>query len=754
MKMTMIAVLFLAAALYAQQADASWVLRHPQKLSSVIYGNHPGNGRPLRLDQGNPLNPGHDPSVLWELVGNDWVRLVELQRPARLAWPWMLRDVSRGEMLMFAVPPGDYREHTYAWNGMDWRLQPHPALYAPRADFAAACDIARSRVVLFGGIGASGPLNDTWEWDGHAWQLRQLVAPPSPRSQHAMAYDPIRRRIVLFGGTDASLQVLGDTWEYDGSFWVRIATPVSPPARNRHALVYDPTRQRTVLTGGWINTTWQHEDTWEWDGTFWHQIVNAPPRQVNWTVVDSPTAHVVHDVATGRLLRFQRPNDEILSYSGNSWQVVATTTPQSRMRPAMIYDSQRRQVMMFGGGRTNQSLGDAWLWDGFRWQRTDPLLAPGPRAEAAMAFDRARGDVVLFGGAATSSAYLDDTWLWNGSVWRRHASSTSPSARSAAAIAYHAPSQRVVLFGGYTPHMVHGDTWTFDGLQWSQFQPANTPSPRTSGAMASSPQELILFGGATLVGSQWTNFDDTWRWDGSDWTQLQTPQSPPPNATARLVYADHMQKFILFGGFNTGGSTGSEATWTFDGMDWELLPTWRQPTGRGAPGLAYDEGRSEVLVFGGVTPSVTIFDTDLWALGLSPNSESFGQGCTGSLGPPRFELSVANAAQLGGMVRTTLTALPQSFAVVAMGFSDQSIGSQQLPWSLAGAGMPGCYLLVSADASLLVVGSQQRAAWSLPIPYSAGFAGLRFFAQAFVLDPGVNAAGATVSNAIAVRIGS
>lgn len=53
------------------------------------------------------------------------------------------------------------------------------------------------------GLGEEDPplvFSDTWKGDGRDWTQRSPTNGPSGRSGHAMAYDVARRRMVLFGG--------------------------------------------------------------------------------------------------------------------------------------------------------------------------------------------------------------------------------------------------------------------------------------------------------------------------------------------------------------------------------------------------------------------------------------------------------------------------------------------------------------------------------------------------------------------------
>ena len=110
-----------------------------------------------------------------------------------------------------------------------------------RANHALAYDLARRRVVLFGGD-ATG---ETWEWDGTDWTQRSPATSPGARLDPALVYDLARKRVVLFGGSPAT-----ETWEWDGTDWTRRALTTDPGARQRAAMAYDPARQRVVLFGG------------------------------------------------------------------------------------------------------------------------------------------------------------------------------------------------------------------------------------------------------------------------------------------------------------------------------------------------------------------------------------------------------------------------------------------------------------------------------------------------------------------------
>jgi len=115
-----------------------------------------------------------------------------------------------------------------------------------------AYDIARRRVLLFGGVSETSPqLDETWEWDGTTWtRITPALSPPA-RDRPEMAYNPARRRIILFGGVGAFAEYLDDTWEWDGTSWTQLAVSTPAPERGHHMMAYDSAHARIQIVGGY-----------------------------------------------------------------------------------------------------------------------------------------------------------------------------------------------------------------------------------------------------------------------------------------------------------------------------------------------------------------------------------------------------------------------------------------------------------------------------------------------------------------------
>src|SRR5439155_14172976 len=126
------------------------------------------------------------------------------------------------------------------------------------------------------------------------------------------------------------------------------------------------------------------------------------------------------------------------------------------------------------------------------------------------------------------------------------------------------------------------DTWTWNGSDWTQQAAAGLPSPRSSMGMTYDRAR----GHVVLLGRGPTNldygYDDTWAWDGTDWTQFFPAHSPGRRYDIALA-DDVVPGRVLFyaGRDGIGGDT-----WVWDGTDWTQLPVGSVQLSpqRGAPG--------------------------------------------------------------------------------------------------------------------------------------------------------------------------
>jgi hypothetical protein len=299
-------------------------------------------------------------------------------------------------------------------------------------------------------------------------------AVPPGRGGGGLAPDPAGN-VLLFGGLETeTFQDLGDTWIWDGASWTEQHPTASPDPRDDFGMAYDGARHQVVLFGGSDGYT-TFDDTWVWDGVTWTEL------------------HPAH------------------------------IPPSTNLGEALAYDAARQEIVLtLMGGLRDQT----WIWDGVDWRDASPPSSPPNRWIPQLAYDFARKVVVQFGGAYECFEDLcayHDTWLWNGVDWRKLGDIPHPPGRFSHAMAYDPSSHSVVVFGGAGGVGSPGfkdDTWTWTDSDWIRADPSNHPLAREAAMMAwdRAAGVLVLFGGRDAPGGYYRDFNDTWTWDGTDWT--------------------------------------------------------------------------------------------------------------------------------------------------------------------------------------------------------------------------------------------
>jgi len=315
-------------------------------------------------------------------------------------------------------------------------------------------------IVLVGAflILASSPVS----WAA-VWKKTNKYGPAS-RSGHAMAFDIANKVALVHGGSPSSGGELYDLWKWDGSKWTEITGYPRPGDRSDHAMAYDANRKKTVFFGGW-KSGWGNpykDDTWEWNGVAWKEIEKTGPsgREKHAMVYDSKRKRVV---LFGGYDGNKRLNDT-WAYTAGGWKKLVESGPPGLLRHAMAYDAKRNRIVLFGGYSNSGYNGDTWLWNGTKWTKS-AAKGPSARTGAFMCYDAKNGVVLLFGGEYggwPSYKYCKDTWIWNGSKWTELKIS-GPSSRSDHRMVYDPAAGKIILFGGDDPKSwsALNDSWTF-----------------------------------------------------------------------------------------------------------------------------------------------------------------------------------------------------------------------------------------------------------------------------------------------------
>lgn len=275
----------------------------------------------------------------------------------------------------------------------------------------------------------------------------------------------------------------------------------------------------------------------------------------------------------------------------------------------IAFDPDQSEFITFGGWRpSTDDTSETWRYKNGRWTQLNPMHVPIGRLSPVMVFDQALGKIVMYGGEdvpASAAAgwggevggipFAADTWTWDGSDWTEQHPAHHPVLFVPDGTYDYARDQ-VLLLGFYQSGIE--TTWTYDGIDWTHHAVADLkPDPpriQTALCFDNSSESVLTFGGHNDGGADLTQ---VWRWDGKTWTQTAA-HTPVKNFGRNCVPEPDKASMLLYDG----------SFWRWNGTDFAQLQPQHSPTIEG--GLFLDSPRHEVLFFGAHWPQT---DYQVWS---------------------------------------------------------------------------------------------------------------------------------------------
>ncbi len=254
----------------------------------------------------------------------------------------------------------------------------------------------------------------------------------------------------------------------------------------------------------------------------------------------------------------------------------------SRSFSAFTYDSHRGVHVFYGGGSLvpGATYADHWEYDGVEWVKRTLPQKPGGRYKHALVYDSDRQRVYLFGGNhVEQSVFKNDLWEFDGATWSLRKPTTDPdnppvSLVSAAArlrLAYDSIRHRVVTVLLNPSQSQNSSTWEYDPAAntWSQRVASNGFPGGYWNSLEFDPLH-----GKTVHYQNELYPRQTWRWDGNVW--VQDPVTSVDLYQSLMAYDDVRRRLILFFGYRFGPK---QETYYDTNPDWSLLLPAGPPTG-------------------------------------------------------------------------------------------------------------------------------------------------------------------------------
>lgn len=341
-----------------------------------------------------------------------------------------------------------------------------------------------------------------------------------------------------------------------------------------------------------------------------------------------------------------------------------------------------------------------------QWTLATPATSPGNRAGHVMAADPT-GSVLLFGGTATF-APNNQTWTYDGTTWTQLAPSASPSARALASLAHDPVRNRYVLFGGWTSAFSVGtannQTWEFDGANWSQVNPTTSPPGLWKHASCFDlvRNRVVVYGGA-LDGFPIAE-NRTWEYNGASWQQVLTIGNPGPLERPAMCFSLALGRTALFGGIDpqTGGT---DATWLYDGASWlQVAVAGPRPPVRTGGRMVYDSARGVCVLTGGTDPFNGAPRDDTWEFDGTAWTQVPGVFAPGRDFGLAFDPARRVVVRYGGIAGAVGNGETWRFGAATTAFGAGCLGSNGVP-TLSSSDAPrtgGAWPLALANANAAI----------------------------------------------------
>lgn len=410
------------------------------------------------------------------------------------------------------------------WRIVNSRWVELPPLMQPRASAAAA--VVGDRIVVTGGVDASGKLLDTTEiFDGSSWNLGAPL--PTPRQMLGAASDG--KQVYAVGGSSGSVD-LAAVEAYDPATDKWASMPPLPQPRSDFGIAIADARLIAVggKSGGQVLKGVAALDL---TSSTWFDLPEL--RTARHGLAVAAVGKTVYAIggSTGQ-------TDEQVTASSEALK-LAPRRPQPAAQWRTLPDAPTERLMMAWA-----VLGDEiWVAGGMRhgetmdlvqtyntstgdWRSQPPLPIPLHHATATTY----RGEVVVIGGTSdVLSDASNKVFAFRNGGWAELPPLQHGRAAPAAAVV----DDKLVVVGGQNDKQLVAQTEVFDGQSWTSA--ADLPTPREHLAAVSDGVYIYTVGGRALSADENSAAVERFDPDSGTWEELADMPTPRGSYGAALI---------------------------------------------------------------------------------------------------------------------------------------------------------------------------------------------------------------------------
>lgn len=257
--------------------------------------------------------------------------------------------------------------------------------------------------------------------------------------------------------------------------------------------------------------------------------------------------------------------------------------------------------------------------------------------------------------AAAAPSVNDSPTLAADGTWKRlSVTGVAPSERSAPSVTALGRTA-ITLFGGVHDSFATGQNTFYNDLYRLAFDPSTgtgswtkvavtgeSPTARAFAGSAGDSYAMFIFGGSQFSadGSQFTVFDDLWKFGGRDWAKEEPVNAGPSGRSGPTVWIDG-GKIYVYGGIDATFTTLNDL-WSYD----LGTKTWKQLVAAGDPGApparhlaqaGHTATNGTLTLYGGEGLDQTGFSVlpDTWQYDIASGKWANVTPATGNIDPPR-----------------------------------------------------------------------------------------------------------------------